>query len=199
MRAGLSLKKWFSAAKSHYKVLLILAGVLAVAALVYWQSHFFLSAYLNYETRRITVALPVCDRVEVFHLYGNAFFEVPEDGLTKVFPVGDGHAKFLADRTLIGVEAEALAALWRKKTFGRKYSHLCHSPACGLRFYRGKKVSLETSVCFHCSNFYFPAAILGPVLTGFDSEDSQAKELLERLKELFPASQPGGDPVPHET
>ena len=196
----LSLTRLGQAVKGRYKILyLLLTAALAIAGFVYWQSDFFLGAYLDYRTRKITLDLPVCDRVEVFHLHGNAFAKVPEDGRTKVFPVGDGHPKVLADRTLIGVEAEALAALWRKKTFGRKYSHLCHSPACGLRFYRGKKVSLETSVCFHCSNFYFPAAILGPVLTGFDSEAPEAKELLERLKELFPAPQPGGDPVPHET
>ena len=66
---------------------------------------------------------------------------------------------------------------------------MCHDPAYGFRFYRGSSLKFETSVCFHCSNFYVTA--LGQSgWWGFDTKVQSATNLLTRLQEIFPASIP---------
>jgi len=153
----------------------IIAGLFVVGGLVAWQWRPLFRAYYNHRVHTVTTSLPGCDRVEVFHLAG----EMSESGS------GD----FPNRKTLIGVDAESLAALWRSQKFGWEYQAMCHEPAYGFRFYRGSSLKFETSVCFHCSNFYV-TALWQSGWYGFDNRAQSATNLLTRLQEIFPASIP---------
>jgi hypothetical protein len=167
-------------------LLLVVASMLAMGSVVAWQWKPLLRAYLTHRVNDSTVSLPNCDRLEVFHLDG----ETSSDTSTG-FPVRpyNGYSRILDRKTLTGADAESLAALWRSQTFGWEYQAMCHSPGYGFRFYRGSSLTFETSVCFHCSNFYV-TALGGSHWWGFDSKTAPATSLLARLQQIFPASIP---------
>ena len=166
-------------------------GLLVGLIVAVWQWRAILSFYMDFSVRRVTKSLPKCDRIEIFHLTGNE-----PDGLIAVdasngFPIRpyNNYARIRGQTTLAGVDATAFASLWRAQTFGRNYQALCHQPAYGFRYYSGSKLIYETSICFKCSNFYYP--IFGDAgWHGFDTESTKAKEYLAKLQELFPDSVP---------
>ena len=167
-------------------VLIALAALLSVSGVVAWQWRPILSAYFDHCVRAGTAALPDCDCVEVCHLNGDNGGDA-----TAGFPVRPyrAYSRILDRKTLTGADAEALAALWRSQTFGEDYQALCHDPAYGFRFYRGSSLKFETSVCFHCSNF-FVTALGGAGWWGFDTKTSRATNLLTHLQQISPASVP---------
>ena len=177
--------------KRRTKSLIIVGVLLALGGVVAWQWDSILRAYIFRSVRTVTVSLPYCDRVEVFHLRGSGFIRDPADQPTSGFPIRPygTFSPILGTQTLSGSDAEALAALWRSQTFGPEFRALCHSAAYGFRFYSGSKLVFETSLCFHCSNFYVPA-LHKSGWWGFDTESHKAQELLRRLQEIFPASVP---------
>ena len=177
--------------KRHTKVLIALGVLLAVGGIVAWQWDSILRAYIFHSVRTVTTSLPHCDHVEVFHFHGSGFTRDPADRPTSGFPVRPYGtlSPILNTRTLTGSDAEALAALWRSQTFDPGLQAMCHSAAYGFRFYSGDRLAFETSLCFHCSNFYVPT-FNGSSWWGFDSESPKAAELLRRLQEIFPDSKP---------
>ena len=116
---------------------------------------------------------------------------MPDKAATTGFPIRpyNAYSRILDKKTLNGSDAEALATLWRSQIFGRDYQSLCHEPVYGFRFYHGSTLKFETSVCFHCSNFYVTGRG-GSGWWGFDSKSAQAEQLLKRLEEIFPALVP---------
>jgi len=176
--------------KRRTKILLTaIASLLVIGSVVVWQWQPLFRAYFFHRLHAVTTALPYCDRVEVFHLDG----ETSGDSSTgfPVRPYG-GYSRILGHETLTGADAEKLAALWRSQAFGSDYQALCHHPGYGFRFYRGSSLQFETSVCFHCSNFYVTA--LGESgWWGFDTGTGSARDFLARLQEIFPASIPKPD------
>lgn len=170
-----------------------IASIVALALLAGFAAANWPSVVLGYAAFRVgssTTRLPRCDRVEVCLLDGKT------DGVAATgFPVRPEKAySVILDRTtLVGDEAEALAALWRSQVFGLGFEGLCHHPAFGLRFRRGEAVVFETSVCFRCSNF--STTVLGEAgYWGFDHTRPQCTNLLLRLQGLFPgaAAKPKG-------
>ncbi len=162
----------------------VLAALLVAGGITAWQWRPIVRAYYINCVRGSTTELPRCDRVEVYYLNGDTGADADTG-----FPVrpNDAHSLILDRKTLTGREAEALAALWRSQTFGVDYQAMCHEPAYGFRFYRGSSLKFETSVCFHCSNFYVTA--LGQSgWWGFENRAPRATNLLTRLEEIFPAS-----------
>jgi len=160
--------------------LLLLCGLIA------WQWQPILRAYDTRILSSATSALPVCDRVEVFHLDGSFQLEAANG-----FPVRprEAYSAILATSTLNGPDAVAFADQWRSQVFGEEYQAMCHSPAYGFRFYRGSSLKFETTVCFDCSNFYISGRTK-PYYWGFDRKSPKAIDLLTRLQQLFPASIP---------
>lgn len=115
----------------------------------------------------------------------------PAERPVNAFPVRPygRYPTILSTQTLSGTEAESFAALWRAQTYGPEFTALCHSPVYGLRFFSGSKLRFETTLCFHCSNFFF-SDLLGGGFPGFDTSTPKAEELLRRLQQVFPASTP---------
>ncbi len=166
-------------------LLIVVASLVVIAGVVAWQRRPLAHAYFMYRVHAVTSSLPKCDRVEVFYLDG----ETTDD--TSGFPVRPygGSSRILDRKTLTGADAESLASLWRSQTFGWEYQAMCHSPAYGFRFYRGSSLKFETSVCFHCQDFYVTA--LGESSWwGFDATATNASNFLARLQQIFPASIP---------
>lgn len=144
-----------------------------------WSNQPF-TAYANHVLASQTTHLPPVDRVQVFAL------QTPEGPLPPgavAFPGVDGNppAMVLGTAEVIGIEAEALAALWRSRTFGLGESSRGR-PTYGLRFYRGSELIFETSVCWDwdsCTgnllgkrrHFYF---------------DDPKFELADRLQQIVP-------------
>ena len=176
------------------KALIAVGVLLAFGGIVAWQWQRILSAYSVYYVRTVTTDLPRCDRVEVFHLDGNAF----NDGSQYLQPserfhtdaYGGGEDKVLGHVTLQDADAEAFARLWRTQKFDWGLQKLCHSPVCGLRFYSGRKLMFQTTVCFQCSDFYVTIPFAGTAWWGFDAESPAAVNLIQRLWILFPDSKP---------
>jgi len=181
--------------KRRTKTLLSIAAcLLMLGGVVAWQWRPLVRAYYVQCVDDVTVSLPSCDRVEVYHLGGRV-----SKGDVTDFPVRPygNYTRILDRKTLTGSDAESLAALWRSQAFGWKHQAMCHDPAYGVRFYRGSSLKFETSVCFRCSNFYV-TAVGESGWWGFDAKTPQAANLLARLEQIFPASVPkskdGDDP-----
>ena len=188
--------------KRRTRVLSVLGVLLALGVVAAWQWEFvlrvgdsILSTYATHYVRTVTTALPHCDRVEIFHLDGNTFFG---DGAARLKPgegfhtdaYGGGEDKILGHVTLHGEEAEAFASLWRAQKFDWGLQKLCHSPVCGLQFYSGRKLTFQTTVCFHCSNFYVTVPLVGTGWWGFDADSPQSRDLVRRLWVFFPDAKP---------
>jgi hypothetical protein len=173
--------------KKRTKIIMtVLAASLVGGGIVAWQWRPIFRAYYTHSIRGSTTGLPSCDRVEVCYLNGDTGADA-----TTGFPVRpyDAYSRILDRKTLIGKDAEVLATLWRSQRFDFDAQALCHEPAYGFRFYRGPSLQFETSVCFHCSNFYVTA--FGQTgWWGFDTRAQSATNLLTRLQEIFPASVP---------
>jgi hypothetical protein len=157
-------------------------------------------------------SLPPCDRVELIRIGTGAGEFVPIEGRTdggmrRVLPDDksqlyhvepyDEWWTVLARHTVKGPEAERIAAYLR--AFQPRISeHIepgggysvsmgadCHVPPFAYRFYAGKKLLYDTSVCWCCENL-----IVGPEgkrhYFYFNTKTKEAKELLEASKKLFP-------------
>lgn len=74
------------------------------------------------------------------------------------FPIRPyGHeVAVVSQKTLSGLAAEELAQIWRSREFSCGGA-LCHYPVYGLRFRSGRRVVLETSICWECTNFFVEA------------------------------------------
>jgi hypothetical protein len=167
-------------------LLIVVASLVVTGGVVAWQWRLLVRSYYTHRVHTVTSSLSKCDRVEVFHLDGQT-----SDDASTGFPVRpyNGYSRILNRQKLTGADAESLTALWRSQTFGWEYQALCHGPTYGFRFYRGSSLKFETSVCFHCSNFYVTA--LGESdWWGFDTKTAGASEFLARLQQIFPASVP---------
>jgi hypothetical protein len=51
---------------------------------------------------------------------------------------------------LYGEDAQRIADLWRSLPAGQQSR--CHDPPFGLRFFSGKQVICEASICWECNN-----------------------------------------------
>ena len=177
--------------KRRAKILVAVGILLALGGVVAWQWDTILRAYIFHSVRTVTTSLPRCDRTDVFYIRGNGFQSAPRGDATTGFPVhGYGtFAQILGTKSLSGGDVDKFASLWRAQTFGPEFQALCHSPAYGLRFYSGRRVVFETSLCFHCSNFCV-TGLFGSGFWGFDTSSPKAEELLRDLQEIFPESIP---------
>lgn len=153
----------------------------------YKQRNRLLNAYYTYCADRLTSDLPYVDRIEV-----NLLAPVPIDGSGRSdgFPINapGGRADIIETTTLHSTEARKLAAIWRHQNFGVEYQMLCHDGVYGLRFFHGNALLLETTLCFHCQNFYLPASLPGDTSGwwGFDAESERGRELRTALDALAP-------------
>lgn len=85
---------------------------------------------------------------------------------------------------------------WERQSPSYWKQALCHEPAYGFRLYRGSSLVAETSVCWHCSNYYVDMWPIGASWYGFDAESKSAKELLAICDKLLPYRRP---PEPKKT
>jgi hypothetical protein len=128
--------------------------------------------------------LPECDRIEVF-LLGGGIQNEDGDGTFPIRPYRQ-FSKIVKKRELTGEDAKLLCGDWRSLTFDRWSQAWCHFPICGLRFYQADKLKFETSVCFGCSNFYYPLDGGGTSWHGFRKDDAAGKNLIARLSKIIP-------------
>jgi hypothetical protein len=160
-----------------------------VVAACQWRP--ILRGYLHYRISRVTSSLPHCDRIEVFHLDGSGIRDATPVDASAGFPIHPygSFLRILGRTTLSGSDAADFAALWRAQEFGWEYQALCHNAAYGLRYYSGSSLIFETSICYHCSNFYY-TALGSSGWWGFDTETPKAQALLTRFQQIFPESAP---------
>jgi hypothetical protein len=169
------------------KAVVILA---AVAGLGWWNSEFFHEQFMGWDYGQSELAarkygwnMPAdISRVEIF--------QVVRDGRStnRLISKASGTVKtfsVLSTQILNAKEAAAFRGQWNGMHFHWLLSGLCHETAFVIRFHQGKRLYLETDVCFQCSNFYVPG-ILGPSLMGFDEKNRDGKRMLETMTNLFP-------------
>jgi len=87
---------------------------------------------------------------------------------------------------LTGDKLHAFLNLWRWQSPSWGRQALCHAPAYGFRLYRASTLVAETSICWHCSNFYVDVWPFGSGWYGFDADSKIAQELLNHCDSLLP-------------
>jgi hypothetical protein len=137
-------------------------------------------AWIDRAARNNVGHLGTIDEVEICSLGGEP---APDD--RDPFE-GDGLHGVIARKVVHGADAEAIASLWRTLPMGRDYQAMCFEPAYGLRFRRGGKVVLKSSVCWHCQALTFPAPPLGTIEYGFNAQSESAQKLLNLLQTHVP-------------
>jgi hypothetical protein len=107
-------------------------------------------------------ALADSDRLELYLLQsqipGGIAGEQTLDEATS-FPIrayGNTRTPILGHATLTGEEFKRIRKEFLSATTPGSMHAMCHLPIYGFRFYQGAKLVAETSICFHCSNFYAP-------------------------------------------
>jgi hypothetical protein len=80
---------------------------------------------------------------------------------------------------LKGEELQGFLGLWASQKGNPRGGAMCHDPAYGFRLYRRGTLVRETSMCWHCWNFYIPVYPGETAWAGFDSESAAGKKLLE--------------------
>lgn len=135
---------------------------------------------------KMTVGLPEVDKVELLYVTPRRKDHAPKTQPNTVEREEPpfGQVEITAQNTLRGEAAEDFAAQWRKLIRGPGAG--CFAPAYGIRFWAKDQILLETNVCYHCRNLIIP----GDGIRGFNAEGKSGKELLKRLKELLPESDP---------
>jgi len=101
------------------------------------------------------------------------------------FPIrayGATRTPILGHVTLTGKKFNEIRKGFLSATRPGGFQAMCHYPIYGFRFYRADKLVAETSICFHCGNFYVPKGShydwesLSPFTSGFQ----------KRLNEILP-------------
>jgi len=142
---------------------------------------------INDKLKPITSGLPAVTSVEVFrltsYLPGDKDEPQPPPG-AEIFPMNpDGYTLVVTGKvTLKDKDAEKLADEWRHLDFGVQYQALCHFPVYALRFKSGARALLQTTICWHCSDFSLADGSYG----GFNSGAESAKILKNHLESLLP-------------
>ena len=92
--------------------------------------------------------------------------------------------------TLTGEDAKKAAELWSYTFKAAKMQAMCHDPPYGVRMYAGKKLRFESSVCWHCYNFYIQDYPGSYVWYGFDAGSKGATDLLALFDSKLPYPKP---------
>ncbi len=104
-------------------------------------------------------ALAKTDRLELYLLQSKlpTFDEKSKLDDDKTFPIrayGTTRTPILGHVTLTGEKLEKVRESFLSATRPGSIQAMCHYPIYGFRFFRGSDLVVETSVCFHCHNFY---------------------------------------------
>lgn len=135
---------------------------------------------------RVAVAktFQFADRVEVFLLdysIGEDAAYKPKDG-EEAFPIRpyNKETKILKTRKVHAKEISKWCGAIAKTITTEKGGGgaLCHYPIHGLRIYARNELLFETSICWHCSNYYFE--------DGWEGLTEDAKDLKTLLDDFMP-------------
>jgi hypothetical protein len=81
-------------------------------------------------------------------------------------------------RRLTGYRAHEIASHWRDLSICEGGGMRCHTPSYGLRFHSDQGVIFETTICWHCFNFYLTFLNGFERFVGFDARSDSGKSLL---------------------
>jgi hypothetical protein len=112
--------------------------------------------------------LPSIDKIELLKL------ELKDDRW-------DG--QITGSRVLQGVEAQKVAALWRRQTYTSNLS-ACHEPAYAIKFYYRGKLIAYASVCWSCNSIFLITPNLHRTQS-FAGGDKRGEELSEIFRLAF--------------
>jgi hypothetical protein len=114
--------------------------------------------------------LPIADRLEISTFPPPGTHRIPQSTEEPI-----------SQLILKGAEAEKIATAWRGLDFGAQFQGLCHEPAYRLRFFNGRKLLMDTTVCWACSNFEIKERFFG-----FKAEAQSGQDLLRKLDSILP-------------
>jgi len=100
--------------------------------------------------------------------------------------------------TLKGSGLQDFLKVWQYQEVSYWRQAMCHTPAYGFRLFRGRQLAFETSMCWHCNNFYVAVWPFGSGWYGFNAETKQAKELLAFCEKQFPGQRQGTNVTPEK-
>jgi hypothetical protein len=116
------------------------------------------------EFRSVTRNLPAIDRVELLRL--------------KLDDHPQWNGDIAASKVLQGVEAQRVAALWRRQTFNQNLA-ACHEPNYAIKFYAQGRLLVYASICWSCNNIFFitPKSNRTQSFAGYDDRGEQLSEI----------------------
>ena len=82
--------------------------------------------------------------------------ELPLEDVFPIKPYGTAKARILKKMVLTGSDFKRVSSAFLDATRPGHTQAMCHLPVYGLRFFQGDNLLVETSICFHCNNFYVP-------------------------------------------
>ena len=123
------------------------------------------------------------DRVEIFLLVQPS--GVVEDGTFPVRPYREEYPVY-GTATLSGDDAKQAAELWSYTIKNLGIQALCHNPPYGVRMFAGKTLRFESSICWHCNNFYIEGFPGNYMWYGFDADSKGATDLLALFESHLP-------------
>ena len=121
------------------------------------------------EYRLLTQKLTSVDKIELFKLK---------------LDYGQWTKEFENSKTIKGVEAKNIAALWRTQTY-RPGLSACHNPIYGIKFYSGEKLIVFATVCWDCNTVGFEKPYINDTQM-FDGSNKQGQQLLKFFQDAFP-------------
>ena len=178
--------------------LLLLGFVMAVAVVLtrgFWsqQLRAWARGSIDVAADKYVTFLPKVDRVEIY-LLGDQMM-TPNAKAIKSFSVWNFSCPVLSQKNLTGAEASDFRLKWRNLTCAWGWSGLCHEPAYGFRFYGQRKLLLETSFCWKCSNFIVPTP-MGYGFCGFDEKSTNAQSFWKLVQHHIPLPAAASNPPP---
>jgi hypothetical protein len=114
-------------------------------------------------TSPFSQAVPQADHVELclldpglHDLLEKSSPELPAQDFFPIKPYGTAKARIIKRMVLTGSDLKKVSGAFLDATRPGHTQAMCHLPIYGLRFFRGDHLVVETSICFHCNNFYVP-------------------------------------------
>jgi len=74
---------------------------------------------------------------------------------------------------------------WMTQDLSYELRGMCYSPPYGFQLLKGNTIVVETSICWHCNNFYV-TDLRGSSWYGFDTNKQISQALLKYCDSLLP-------------
>lgn len=129
--------------------------------------------------KQLTSAIALVDRIEIFLLDFEMVDNVQSDERSSYFFISPYRkfSKIIDSKTIAGDSINSLSEVFSGLlATPDDPGPLCHFPSHGIRFFGGDSLVFETSLCWHCSNYFvkYPDDYQTATWVGFQNSPMEA-------------------------